>query len=175
MHRVHHPAGEESPAGQPADLRGGEKALSPLLSAVRELLRNMDEQFDAINAKFEAFQPNEKLELDALGMAQLLKTTLPSISTEVLCYLLVHLDEVVEPAFGRATLNELYTALKWFAPTLYPTVLLTRCLRVSYRPTAARRPIGYQSRWIQTTGVCLNLPRAGLRQGGQRITHVGSR
>lgn len=32
----------------------------------------------------------------------------------MLCYLLVHLDEVVDPAAGRATLNEIFTALKWF-------------------------------------------------------------
>jgi len=28
--------------------------------------------------------------------------------------MLVHLDEVVDPAAGRATLNEIFTALKWF-------------------------------------------------------------
>jgi hypothetical protein len=60
---------------------GGAKALSPLLGAVRELLRTMDAKFDDIQAKFDAFKPNAELELNQLGMAQLIKTTMPSLST----------------------------------------------------------------------------------------------
>jgi len=60
---------------------GGAKALSPVLGAVRELLRTMDATFDDIQAKFDAFKPNAELELNQLGMAQLLKTTMPSLST----------------------------------------------------------------------------------------------
>lgn len=69
------------PASQSADMDAGAKVLSPLLRSVRELLRTMDAEFDDIQAKFDAFKPNPKLELNQLGMAQLLKTTMPSLST----------------------------------------------------------------------------------------------
>jgi len=99
--------------GQPLDMTVTEAEQQQLGQHVRALVEALEAKFEAVQDEFTTFQPDNRNALDQLGVVAVLNFVHPEVPESVLCYILVHLDEVTEED-SRVTVNELYTALKWW-------------------------------------------------------------